>query len=44
VTFGVETLPERILSTPLPNDSEAMLISRERLDGLVAEYHRQRGW
>jgi hypothetical protein len=42
VTFGVETLPKRILSTPLPNDSEAML-SRERLDGLVAEYHRQRG-
>src|SRR5580700_6051261 len=42
-TPAEDTLPERILSTPLPNDSEATL-SRERLDGLVAEYHRQRGW
>src|SRR5580693_2663726 len=42
-TPAEDTLPERILNTPLPNDSEAML-SRERLDGLVAEYHRQRGW
>ena len=38
-----DTLPERFLSTPLPNDPEASL-SRERLQELVAEYHRQRGW
>jgi aldehyde:ferredoxin oxidoreductase len=38
-----DTLPERFLNTPLPNDPEASL-SRERLDDLVAEYHRQRGW
>jgi aldehyde:ferredoxin oxidoreductase len=38
-----DTLPERFLSTPLPNDPEASL-TRERLDELVAEYHRQRGW
>ena len=38
-----DTLPERILKTPLPNDPEASL-SRERLDQLVTEYHRQRGW
>ena len=38
-----DTLPERFLSTPLPNDPEASL-SRERLDALVVEYHRQRGW
>jgi aldehyde:ferredoxin oxidoreductase len=38
-----DTLPERFLNTPLPNDPEALL-SRERLRSLVAEYHRQRGW
>jgi aldehyde:ferredoxin oxidoreductase len=38
-----DTLPERFLNTPLPNDAEASL-SRERLDSLVAEYRRQRGW
>ena len=38
-----DTLPERFLDTPLPNDAAAHL-SRERLDALVAEYHRQRGW
>jgi aldehyde:ferredoxin oxidoreductase len=38
-----DTLPERFLSTPLPNDPEAAL-TRERLEDLVAEYHRQRGW
>src|SRR5579871_133247 len=38
-----DTLPERFLNTPLPNDPAASL-SRERLDELVAEYHRQRGW
>ena len=42
-TPAEDTLPERFLNTPLPNDLEASL-SRERLDGLVAEYHRQRGW
>jgi aldehyde:ferredoxin oxidoreductase len=38
-----DTLPERFLDTPLSNDPAAAL-SRERLDALVAEYHRQRGW
>lgn len=38
-----DTLPERFLKEPLPNDPEASL-SRERLDDLVEEYHRQRGW
>jgi aldehyde:ferredoxin oxidoreductase len=42
-TPAEDTLPERFLKTPLPNDPEASL-SRERLDALVAEYHRQRGW
>jgi aldehyde:ferredoxin oxidoreductase len=42
-TPAEDTLPERFLNTPLPNDPEASL-SRERLDALVAEYHRQRGW
>ena len=38
-----DTLPERFLDTPLPNDPAATL-TRERLQELVAEYHRQRGW
>jgi aldehyde:ferredoxin oxidoreductase len=38
-----DTLPERLLDAPLPNDPAASL-SRERLQELVAEYHRQRGW
>ena len=38
-----DTLPERFLDAPLPNDAVAHL-SRERLGALVAEYHRQRGW
>ena len=38
-----DTLPERFLDTPLPNDPAASL-SRERLQELVVEYHRQRGW
>ena len=38
-----DTLPDRFLDTPLPNDPAASL-SRERLQQLVAEYHRQRGW
>ena len=42
-TPAEDTLPDRFLNTPLPNDPAASL-SRERLDDLVAEYHRQRGW
>jgi aldehyde:ferredoxin oxidoreductase len=42
-TPAEDTLPERFLKTPLPSDPDAAL-SRERLDALVAEYHRQRGW
>ena len=42
-TPAEDTLPDRFLNTPLPGDSAANL-SRERLDALVAEYHRQRGW
>jgi len=42
-TPAEDTLPERFFSTPLPNDPLATL-TRERLDELVAEYHRQRGW
>ncbi len=42
-TQAEDTLPDRFLNTPLPNDPAASL-SRERLDDLVAEYHRQRGW
>jgi aldehyde:ferredoxin oxidoreductase len=40
-TSAEDTLPERFLNTPLPNDRDAVL-TRERLDALVAEYHRQR--
>jgi aldehyde:ferredoxin oxidoreductase len=42
-TAQEDTLPERFLSTPLPSDPAAAL-TRERLQELVAEYHRQRGW
>jgi aldehyde:ferredoxin oxidoreductase len=42
-TVAEDTLPERFLNTPLPNDPAASL-SRERLGDLVEEYHRQRGW
>ena len=42
-TPAEDTLPDRFLDTPLPDDAAASL-SRERLDALVAEYHRQRGW
>jgi aldehyde:ferredoxin oxidoreductase len=38
-----DTLPERFLDAPLSNDPAATL-TRERLQTLVAEYHRQRGW
>ncbi len=40
-TPAEDTLPERFLSTPLPDDPAASL-SRSRLNELVAEYHRQR--
>jgi aldehyde:ferredoxin oxidoreductase len=42
-TPAEDTLPDRFFNAPLPNDPEASL-SRERLQELVAEYHRQRGW
>jgi aldehyde:ferredoxin oxidoreductase len=42
-TPAEDTLPDRFFNSPLPNDPEASL-SRERLQELVAEYHRQRGW
>ena len=38
-----DTLPERFLDAPLSTDPGALL-TRERLQELVAEYHRQRGW
>jgi aldehyde:ferredoxin oxidoreductase len=40
-TLAEDTLPERFLDTPLPSDPEASL-SRENLQALVNEYHRQR--
>lgn len=40
-TPAEDTLPERFLNTPLPDDPAASL-SRTRLHELVAEYHRQR--
>jgi len=42
-TPAEDTLPDRFLGTPLPNDPAASL-SAETLGALVAEYHRQRGW
>jgi aldehyde:ferredoxin oxidoreductase len=42
-TPAEDTLPDRFFNSPLPNDPEASL-SRETLQELVAEYHRQRGW
>src|SRR4051812_16356428 len=41
-TLDEDTLPDRFLDTPLANDPDAVL-TRERLDALVVEYHRQRG-
>jgi aldehyde:ferredoxin oxidoreductase len=38
-----DTLPERFLNAPLSSDAAAVL-TRERLEQLVVEYHRQRGW
>ncbi len=42
-TLDEDTLPDRFLDTPLSSDPEAVL-TRVRLQQLVAEYHRQRGW
>ena len=42
-TQDEDTLPERFLDTPLPNDPAAIL-TRDQLEELVVEYHRQRGW
>jgi aldehyde:ferredoxin oxidoreductase len=42
-TQDEDTLPERFLNTPLPSDPTAA-ISRQQLEDLVTEYHRQRGW
>jgi aldehyde:ferredoxin oxidoreductase len=38
-----DTLPERFLNTPLPDDAAAVLTA-DGLRELVTEYHRQRGW
>src|SRR6185436_3308119 len=38
-----DTLPERFLDAPLPGDPAAVL-TRDRLEELVAEYYRQRAW
>jgi aldehyde:ferredoxin oxidoreductase len=38
-----DTLPDRFLEKALDGDAAATL-SRERLNALVDEYHRQRGW
>jgi aldehyde:ferredoxin oxidoreductase len=40
-TPSEDTLPDRFLSTPLPDDPAASL-SRERLNELIVEYYRQR--
>ncbi len=42
-TPAEDTLPDRFLQSPLPNDPAAAL-SREQLETVVGEYHRQRGW
>ncbi len=42
-TVDEDTLPARFLDSPLPNDPTAA-ISRQQLEALVTEYHRQRGW
>jgi aldehyde:ferredoxin oxidoreductase len=42
-TMEEDTLPERFLNTPLPTDPAAAL-TPQRMQELVAEYHRQRGW
>ncbi len=42
-TAAEDTLPDRFVTAPLPDDPAAALTS-ERLGELVQEYHRQRGW
>jgi aldehyde:ferredoxin oxidoreductase len=42
-TPAEDTLPDRFLDSPLPNDPQASL-SRDHLAALVTEYHRLRGW
>ena len=42
-TPAEDTLPERMLNTPLPEDARAML-SSARLSGLVQAYNVGRGW
>jgi len=42
-TPSEDTLPERFLNAPLSNDPEAVLTG-DRLQELVVEYRRQRGW
>jgi len=42
-TPAEDTLPERILSRPLPEDARAQL-SAERLQSLVRAYNEARGW
>jgi len=42
-TPAEDTLPDRFLDAALPGDDAAVL-TRERLNDLVDEYHRQRGW
>jgi aldehyde:ferredoxin oxidoreductase len=42
-TPAEDTLPERMLNTPLPDDPQAQL-SPERLQALVEAYHEARGW
>ena len=42
-TRDEDTLPTRFFTSQLPNDPGAVL-TEERLQDLVAEYHRQRGW
>jgi aldehyde:ferredoxin oxidoreductase len=42
-TLEEDTLPDRFLDVALEDDPAATL-SREQLDTLVTEYHRQRGW
>lgn len=42
-TPAEDTLPDRFFDEPLPDDPSAVL-TREQLQELVAEYHRQRNW
>jgi aldehyde:ferredoxin oxidoreductase len=42
-TAAEDTLPDRFMTAPLPDDPAAALTS-DRLGELVQEYHRQRGW